>query len=113
LGAVTNLIDNAVHWLKVRHPDPTDRRLYVNVVPDYEGGPAIVVADNGPGFQDDPATMVRPFFTRRPGGSGLGLYFANLVMDLNEGRLTFPTMDQAEIPEEFDGAVVALVFGKR
>jgi len=113
LGALTNLIDNAVHWLKVRHPDPDDRRLYVNVVPDYEGGPAIVVADNGPGFQDDPVTMVRPFFTRRPGGSGLGLYFANLVMDLNEGRLVFPTMDQAEIPEGFDGAVAALVFGKR
>ena len=113
LGALTNLIDNAVHWVKVRHPEPADRRIYVNVVPDYEGGPAIVVADNGSGFLDDPATMVTPFFTRRPGGSGLGLYFANLVMDLNEGRLVFPTMDQAEVPEGFDGAVAALVFGRR
>lgn len=113
LGALTNLIDNAVHWVKVRHPEPADRRIYVNVVPDYEGGPAIVVADNGSGFLDDPATMVSPFFTRRPGGSGLGLYFANLVMDLNEGRLVFPTMDQAEVPDGYDGAVAALVFGKR
>lgn len=110
LGALTNLIDNAVHWVKVRHPDASDRRIYVNVVPDYEGGPAIVVADNGPGFQDDPEVMVAPFFTRRPEGSGLGLYFANLVMDLNEGRLEFPTFDQAEVPEGFDGAVAALVF---
>lgn len=113
LGALTNLIDNAVHWVKVRHPEPAERRIYVNVVPDYEGGPAIVVADNGTGFLDDPATMARPFFTRRPGGSGLGLYFANLVMDLNEGRLVFPTMDQAEVPEGYDGAVAALVFGRR
>jgi len=113
LGALTNLIDNAVHWVKVRHPEPGERRIYVNVVPDYEGGPAIVVADNGSGFQDDPATMVSPFFTRRPGGSGLGLYFANLVMDLNEGRLIFPTMDQAEVPDGYDGAVAALVFGRR
>jgi hypothetical protein len=110
LGALTNLIDNAVHWVKVRHADAGDRRIYVNVVPDYEGGPAIVVADNGPGFQDDPEVMVAPFFTRRPEGSGLGLYFANLVMDLNEGRLEFPTFDQAEVPEGFDGAVAALVF---
>jgi signal transduction histidine kinase len=110
LGALTNLIDNAVHWMKVRHSDQSSRRLYVNVVTDYDGGPAIVVADNGPGLTDDPATIVAPFFTRRPGGSGLGLYFANLVMDLNQGRLEFPTREQISVPEEFDGAVVALVF---
>lgn len=110
LGALTNLIDNAVHWVKVRHPDPGARRIYVNVMPDYDGGPAIIVADNGPGFQDDPEMMVAPFFTRRPGGSGLGLYFANLVMDLNGGRLEFPTPERADVPEGFDGAVAALVF---
>jgi signal transduction histidine kinase len=112
LGALTNLIDNAVHWVKVRHPEPSDRRIYVNVVPDYDDGPAVIVADNGPGYQDDPEIMVAPFFTRRPGGSGLGLYFANLVMDLNEGRLEFPTPEKADVPEEFDGAVAALVFRK-
>jgi signal transduction histidine kinase len=112
LGALTNLIDNAVHWVKVRHPEQDNRRIYVNVEPDYSGGPAIVVADNGPGFTDDPAVMVSPFFTRRPGGSGLGLYFANLVMDLSEGRLEFPTPDEANVPEDFDGAVAALVFKK-
>lgn len=112
LGALTNLIDNAVHWLKVRHTDPSERRLYVNVLPDYDDGPAIIVADNGPGYQDDPELMVTPFFTRRPGGSGLGLYFTNLVMDLNEGRLEFPTAERADVPEQFDGAVAALVFRK-
>jgi signal transduction histidine kinase len=112
LGALTNLIDNAVHWVKVRHPDASERRIYVNVVPDYDDGPAIIVADNGPGYQDDPELMVTPFFTRRPGGSGLGLYFANLVMDLNEGRLEFPTAEKAEVPDGFDGAVAALVFRK-
>lgn len=111
LGALTNLIDNAVHWLKVRHPDQQDRQLYINVVDDYDDGrPAIVIADNGPGFQDEPEMMVAPFFTRRPAGSGLGLYFANLVMDLNEGRLEFPTAEKADIPEGFDGAIVAMVF---
>lgn len=115
LGAVSNLIDNAIHWLRVRWPeDETDtgRKIYINVVPDYPDGPAIIVADNGPGFTDDPEMMVTPFFTRRSGGSGLGLYFTNLVMQLNEGRLAFPSGEQADVPEEFDGGVVALVFNK-
>jgi signal transduction histidine kinase len=116
LGALTNVIDNAVHWMKVRYapegPEAAERRLYMNVMPDFPEGPAIIVADNGPGFSDAPDEVVRPFFTRRPGGSGLGLYFANMVMDLNEGKLMFPTPEAAEVPPEFDGAVVALVFGK-
>lgn len=116
LGALTNVLDNAVHWMKVRYapegPEAAERRLYINVLPDFPEGPAIIVADNGPGFSDPPDEIVRPFFTRRPGGSGLGLYFANMVMDLNEGKLMFPTPEAADVPAEFDGAVVALVFGK-
>lgn len=116
LGALTNVLDNAVHWMKVRYapdgPEAADRKLYINVMPDFPEGPAIIVADNGPGFSDSPDEIVRPFFTRRPGGSGLGLYFANMVMDLNGGKLMFPTAEDADVPPEFDGAVVALVFGK-
>lgn len=116
LGALTNVLDNAVHWMKVRYapegPEAAERRLYINVLPDFPEGPAIIVADNGPGFSDPPDEIVRPFFTRRPGGSGLGLYFANMVMDLNEGKLMFPTSEAADVPPEFDGAIVALVFGK-
>jgi nitrogen fixation/metabolism regulation signal transduction histidine kinase len=79
---------------------------------DLLGSPAIIVADNGPGFSDEPDTLIRPFFSRRPDGMGLGLYYANLVMELNGGRLAFPDAEEAEIPAEFDGAVVALLFGK-
>jgi hypothetical protein len=43
---------------------------------------------------------------------GLGLYYANMVMELNEGRLLFPTSEDADVPEGFDGAVVALEFKK-
>lgn len=41
---------------------------------------------------------------------GLGLYYANLVMQLNEGRLEIPDRGDLELPVGFDGAVVALVF---
>jgi hypothetical protein len=41
---------------------------------------------------------------------GLGLYYANLAMELNEGRLMFPAAGDVDVPEGFDGGIVALVF---
>ena len=116
LGALSNLIDNAIYWMRVRWPDgpkagkPTPRRLYLGISHDLDDGPAIIVADTGTGFQDDPGQVVRPFFTRRPSGMGLGLYYANLAMELHSGRLVFPPAGDVELPKGFDGAVVALVF---
>ena len=116
VGALNNLVDNALYWLRVRWPDlpapneEAERKLYIGVSHDFEAGPAIVVADNGTGFQDDPENLVRPFFTRKPDGMGLGLYYANLAMELNGGQLTFPQPREVDIPGEFDGATVALIF---
>ena len=114
LGALTNLIDNAIYWLRVARPEGAEgeeaRRIYIDIVADWQGGPAIIVADNGTGFQDAPDEVVQPFFSRRPDGMGLGLYYANMVMQLNDGRLEIPDRGDAELPEEFTGAVVALVF---
>jgi signal transduction histidine kinase len=115
LGALNNLLDNAFYWLQVRWPDPNtpspQRAIYINIDKEFAEGPAIVVADNGPGLQDDPDRLIRPFFSRRPDGMGVGLYYANMVMELSDGRLAFPDVGEAA-PEEFDGAAVALVFGK-
>ena len=116
-GALNNLLDNALYWLRVRWPDlpeqnaPLERKLYIGVSHDFKAGPAIVVADNGSGFQgDNPENLVRPFFTRKPEGMGLGLYYAKLAMELNGGQLAFPQPGEVEIPGQFDGAVVALIF---
>ena len=117
LGALSNLLDNALYWLRVRWPNqPAEhespkRKLYIGVSHDFEAGPAIFVADNGTGFQgDDPGNLARPFFTRKPEGMGLGLYYATLAMELNGGSLAFPQPGEIEIPDDFDGAVVALIF---
>ncbi len=117
LGALNNLVDNALYWLRVRWPDapaenePPERKLYIDVSREFDVGPAIVVADNGVGFQgDDPENLARPFFTRKPEGMGLGLYYSNLAMELNGGLLAFPEPGEIDIPDEFDGAVVALIF---
>ena len=116
LGALNNLIDNALYWMRVRWPEDQDdpatssRRLFLTASHDFAGGHALVVADSGPGFQDDAELVTRPFFTRKPDGMGLGLYYANLAMELNGGRLAFPEHGEVEVPDECDGAVVAMIF---
>ena len=117
VGALNNLMDNSLYWLRVRWPNlpepgnPFQRKLYIGTSLDFEAGPAIIVADNGTGFQgDDPENLVRPFFTRKSEGMGLGLYYANLAMELNSGRLALPQPGEVDIPKEFDGAVVAMIF---
>ncbi len=116
-GALNNLLDNSIYWLRVRHSEtdvtksPSDRKIYIGLSDEFDVGPSIVVADNGTGFRgDDPATLVRPFFTRKTEGMGLGLFYANLVMQLNGGQIAFPSPKEIKIPEEFDGAVIAMIF---
>lgn len=117
LGALSNLIDNSIYWLRVRWADDdlgaegVERKIYCGISRDLEGGPAIIVADNGVGFGgDDPEFLVRPFFTRKPEGMGLGLYYASVAMELNGGHLVFPSVHEVDVPNGFDGAVVGLVF---
>lgn len=113
VGALNNLIDNSIYWLKVRWPEAAanTRKLYIGLSDDFELGPALVVADNGIGLQgDDPADLARPFFTRRPTGMGLGLYYVNMAMELCGGRCVFPHPGEVSLPEGYDGAAVALLF---
>lgn len=117
LGALNNLVDNAFYWLRVKWPSlpeknsPPQRKIYIGLSHDFETGPAIIVADNGVGLQgDEPRILTRPFFTRKPEGMGLGLYYANMAMELNSGQLAFPQSGEVDIPDDFDGAVIALIF---
>ena len=116
LGALNNLLDNAFYWLRVRWPDESVdsgcRSIRLSIDLHIADGPAIVVADTGPGLVDMPEELTRPFFSRRPEGMGLGLYYANLVMERGGGRLAFPDRGETDVPAEFDGAVLALIFPK-
>jgi C4-dicarboxylate-specific signal transduction histidine kinase len=111
VASIVNLIDNSIHWLEIKNP--SQKLLYIGTGTDFEDGCAIVVADNGPGFgNDEPDDLVAPFFSRRPGGMGLGLYIVNEVMRVNKGRLVFPQEGDVDLPRALDGAVVALLFPK-
>lgn len=116
LGAVTNLIDNSVFWLKTKYPSatfgPDNRALYLGLDNSNFSGPALVVADNGPGFQDSLDELTRPFFSRRPEGIGIGLYYVNLIMELSGGSLVMLDGEDVGLPDRFDGAALALVFKK-
>ena len=114
LGAITNLIDNSIYWLSARWPndegDPR-KKIYIKVDADaFPEGPSIIIADNGPGFVDDLSDAIEPFFTRRPDGIGVGLYYANLIMQTIGGRLRQVQRDDLSLPPEFDGAALALTF---
>ena len=116
VGAIGNLIDNALYWVRVRWPDlpaagtTSPRKIYAGVTRELEEGPAIIIADNGPGLTDVAERVVTPFYTRKPGGMGLGLYYVNMVMQLNGGSLRFLEPNEVELPEGYDGAVAALIF---
>jgi signal transduction histidine kinase len=113
VATLMNLIDNSIWWLENKWGRAEKKkRLFVGTTRDLQGGPAIVVADNGPGFLDPSEYLIEPFISRKPDGMGLGLHIADQVMKVQGGRLEFPEPGDLDIPQEYDGAVVALVFEK-
>jgi nitrogen fixation/metabolism regulation signal transduction histidine kinase len=106
-----NLIDNSIYWLGTLPEGQDDKkRIYVGTTRELHGEPAILVADNGPGFIDPPEYLIEPFITRKVDGMGLGLHIASEVMKAHNGSLEFPPAEDLELPEGMTGAVVALVF---
>lgn len=107
-SALVNIIDNAIYWL-----DEIESERYIWISPSAElESPAIIIADNGPGFIDEPIELIQPFHTRKPAGMGIGLYYADMVMKSHSGRLSFPSTDAIETPGSLTGACVGLVFNK-
>lgn len=111
VATLVNLIDNSIYWLE--STGQQDRQIYIGATLDLDDKPSLIVADNGPGFRDDdPDSLVQPFFSRRPDGMGLGLYMANEVAKQHQGRLLFPQRGDVKLPRKFNGAIVALQFPK-
>ncbi|MFP6849435.1 MAG: sensor histidine kinase [Pseudomonas sp.] len=107
-SALVNIIDNAIYWL-----DEIETERYIWISPSQElEGSAIIIADNGPGFIDEPIELVQPFHTRKPAGMGIGLYYSDMVMKSHTGRLSFPDTDAVDRPKLLTGACIGLVFNK-
>jgi len=111
VASIMNIIDNSIWWLGQR--GEKRKYIYLGSGYDYYKKPSIVIGDSGPGFQDAPSDLVRPFFTRKAEGMGLGLYLANEIMLNDDGELIFPDHGDLGLPVEITGAVVALIFKGR
>lgn len=120
VGAIGNLLDNAMYWTQVRQElDGNDGTRAIKILTqhkDEDGSSLIAVIDNGTGFTDKAIAKARTaFFSERPNGMGLGLYFAGMVAEQMGGILTLSNADELreelDIPAALGGAAVVMRFG--
>lgn len=115
-ATLTNLIDNAIHWTSLKAEKENNEyipAIRIDSLPNwFTEGPALVVMDNGSGFSLTPEEAIQPFKTSRPGGMGVGLYYADKVMETIGGRLQICDPEDLDLPEAYQGAAVVMIFRK-
>lgn len=117
MAAINNVVDNAMYWTRsdAQLGQRKERSsIVIRVFPSWfaDGSNAIVVADNGPGFQIGPEDALRPFVTTKPGGMGIGLYYSNLVMETTGGEFFISDREEFDLPSSLKGAILVLKFKK-
>ena len=113
MGAISNVIDNSIYWLDQRWSDSSDRRrrsITLMFSSSFNEGPALIMADNGPGYKLAPEDILQPFVTLKPEGMGIGMYYSRLVMETLGGYVAFPSRRDVGLEGKYDGAVTAFVF---
>jgi PAS domain S-box-containing protein len=80
-----NLLDNAIN----HSPKNSKVIIIVSVLAeDDKNWLKIIVQDSGPGFsQEDLLKIFDPFYSRRPGGTGLGLPIVQKIVEQHKGRV--------------------------
>lgn len=62
--------------------------LDITVAPDGQGGVQIEISDHGPGVPADIAGRIfDPYFTGKPGGTGLGLALVKQTIEMHDGTI--------------------------
>lgn len=118
-GALANIIDNSIYWMDVSLGEESiNKHLLIDIVLDeFDSGPAIIIADNGPGFRGIPADdLTTPFFSTKPDGIGLGLYYVKNIIHMYGGDVFFgdrTKIQSMNLDKRFSGAVVAIIFKKK
>jgi signal transduction histidine kinase len=106
MNALNNLIDNSIWWLQKKS---NERKVKITLKRNADGYPIIIVSDNGPGLNpEDIPYLGDAFYTRKPRGTGLGLFISRRSMEANGGKIDFgfyPTDS-----DYLSGANVLLIF---
>ncbi len=88
-----NLLLNAIQAVE----DQVDARIELAARMDERGRIIIQVADNGPGIIEEALEKVFiPFFTTKPGGSGIGLSLSRQIMRLHRGTISVHSQPNVE-----------------
>ncbi len=70
-----------------------DEKILLNLTV-YQSMPCIEIIDHGPGISDDQINQIfEPFFTTSSSGTGLGLYIAKELAELNQAKLEYEHAD--------------------
>ncbi|HID9392963.1 TPA: ATP-binding protein [Serratia marcescens] len=114
-ATITNIVNNSLYWTQAKskliESDEYMPGVGIFCLPNwYDEGPAITIVDNGDGFSIPPESAVQPFIGNRPGGMGLGLYYAKTAMESIGGRLIIDSIENLKLPKAFNGAAVSLIF---
>lgn len=113
MGALSNVIDNSIYWLDQKWSDIGSRKvraIQISTSDYFADGPALIFADNGPGYNLSPEDILQPFITMKPDGMGIGMYYARLVMEALGGFVAFPDARDVGLRKAYNGAVTAFVF---
>ncbi len=98
---VWNLCDNAIKYGEARNGVSVEIKLG-RLNPSNR--PFLEVADRGPGIESSAVERIfEPFFTGRKGGTGLGLFIARELCQLNRAVLLYE-------PRNGDGSIFRIVF---
>jgi signal transduction histidine kinase len=80
--AFSNVLRNAVEACEEQGS------LDISAAPDNEGGVRIEISDRGPGVPPDAAEQIfDPYFTGKPGGTGLGLALVKQTIEMHGGTI--------------------------
>lgn len=107
-----NIIDNSVYWLDNIFRE--DKGLYIATYKEQRGI-SILIVDNGPGFKEGVEDIIRPFYSRKQNGIGIGMYLVDTVM-IQYGKLNIiydrNYLAAKGVPSTYNGAAVELIFNK-